>query len=75
MSELTESLQHIGKNIRKMRKYRGMTLQQVSEITGLRPATIGDIENGSSNWTVVSLLKIASALKCQLDIIIQPYDE
>ena len=75
MNEVNEALKSIGSNFRKIRKSKGMTLLEVSEITGLRPATIADIENGNSNWTIVTAMKIASALNCYLDINMTPVED
>lgn len=75
MNQVEESLKSIGSNFRKIRKSKGMTLQEVSDITGLRPATIADIENGNSNWTIISLMKLASALNCYLDISMTPVED
>jgi transcriptional regulator with XRE-family HTH domain len=75
MNPLEEALVHIGTNIRTLRQYRQMTIDQLATKSELRPATISDIENGKSNFEITTLFRISSALNCTLDIILAPYDE
>jgi transcriptional regulator with XRE-family HTH domain len=65
-------LQHVGSNIKEMRKYRQFTQQQLADESGLRLATISDIENGKLNFEINTLVRIASALNCYLDISLSP---
>lgn len=67
MEKLTH-LDQIGKNIRDMRVSREMTQRQLAELSGLRLATISEIENGKANFQFNTLVRIASALKCKLHI-------
>lgn len=68
----TTHLYHIGKMIRTMREFRGMTQQQLAEKANIRQATVNDIENGHSNGTINTIVAIASALNCYLDINFTP---
>jgi len=52
----------IGKNLRRLRKDRGLSLDKVAEITGVSKAMLGQIERGESNPTVSTLWKIANGL-------------
>ena len=61
-------LTHIGQMIRRMREYRGISQEQLAEAASLRRATITDIELGKSNFEVNTLVAIASALGCELDV-------
>jgi transcriptional regulator with XRE-family HTH domain len=60
MKELTVI---IGKNLKMIRTSRGLSLDGVSEMTGISKAMLGQIERGESNPTVATLWKIASGLK------------
>ena len=71
MSELTY-LQHIGNNIKELRKFRKWTQQQLADAAGIRMATISDIEAGKANCEIATLVRIASALNCYLDITFTP---
>ncbi|KZS47054.1 hypothetical protein AWU65_14530 [Paenibacillus glucanolyticus] len=53
----------IGDKIRNVRNARGMTLQQLSETTGLQTSYLGDVERGKRNTSLDSLEKIMNALE------------
>lgn len=65
-------LEHIGKNIKDLRKYREMTQQQLADEAGVRLATISEIESGKANFQFNTLVRITSALNCYLDISFTP---
>lgn len=62
----------IGKTIKQMRQYRGLTQQQLADAATTRQATIADIEAGKTNFEINTLVRIASALNCHLDINLTP---
>lgn len=68
----TTHLEHIGDNIKKLRKYRELTQQELAEAAGVRLATISDIESGKANFQFNTLVRIAAALNCYLDISFTP---
>lgn len=53
----------IAMNLVKLRKNRNLTLDQVSELTGVSKAMLGQIEKGKSTPTVTTLWKIANGLQ------------
>ncbi|MED3728997.1 helix-turn-helix domain-containing protein [Priestia filamentosa] len=58
-----EEIQHIiGNNLMKFRKQRGLSLDHVSELTGVSKAMLAQIEKGKSSPTVTTLWKIANGL-------------
>ncbi|WP_175988278.1 helix-turn-helix domain-containing protein [Bacillus sp. Marseille-Q1617] len=61
----------IGDNIRKIRRERGLSLEQMAESTGVSKAMIGQIERGDSNPTVAILWKIANGLKVSFSSLIE----
>jgi XRE family transcriptional regulator, regulator of sulfur utilization len=61
----------IGENIRKIRRERGLSLEQMAESTGVSKAMIGQIERGDSNPTVAILWKIANGLKVSFSSLIE----
>ena len=61
----------IGDNIRKIRRERGLSLEQMAEQTGVSKAMIGQIERGDSNPTVAILWKIANGLKVSFSSLIE----
>ena len=59
----------IGQAIAAIRKEKGLTQEQLSQITGLDRANIGKIENGRYNVSIDILGKICEALGCRIDIV------
>ena len=55
--------QKIGVNIQKYRKQLGLTQVEVAEIADLSDRAFADIERGTSNMRVDTLLKICAALR------------
>lgn len=61
----------IGKNLKKIRKDRHLTLQQLSDITGVSKSMLGEIERSVTNPTVTVLWKIANGLKIPFSTLIK----
>lgn len=53
----------IGASLRKIRKQRGLSLDDASALTGVSKAMLGQIERGESSPTVSTMWKISSGLK------------
>jgi transcriptional regulator with XRE-family HTH domain len=53
----------IGENLAKLRRKKRLSLDKLSELSGISKAMIGQIERGESNPTVNTLWKIASGLR------------
>lgn len=51
-----------------IRKSKGITQKQLSEMTGLSIATISNIESGENSYTLRSLIKCAEALGYEINI-------
>lgn len=56
----------IGKNIRELRKGRGLTLKQMSRRTKLSVSLLSQIERAESSASVSSLFKVATALDVKI---------
>ncbi len=56
----------IGKNIRELRKQRGLTLKQMARRTKLSVSLLSQIERAESSASVSSLFKVATALDVKL---------
>ncbi len=52
----------VGDKVRSMRKEKGMTLARLSEITGLSPAIVSQIERGRANPSFTTLWQLANGL-------------
>jgi transcriptional regulator with XRE-family HTH domain len=58
-----EYLNAFAKHLKKVRKDKGLTLQEVGKEKGLDLATVQRIEKNSQNITINTLLKLAKGLK------------
>ena len=56
--------------IRAYRGYRGLTLQELSNRTGLAISYISEIERGRKSGSVAAIARIASALGTTLDVLV-----
>ncbi len=65
----------LGKKIRQLRLERGLTIQDVSEKTGLSKGLISQIENEQVSPPISTLMKIANALKVELAYFFMKEDE
>lgn len=61
----------ISKNLKQIRKEKGLTLEELSEISGVSKSMLGEIERGSTNPTILVLWKIADGLKIPLTRLIK----
>ena len=52
----------VGNKVRNMRKDKGMTLAKLSEVTGLSPAIVSQIERGLANPSFTTLAQLAHGL-------------
>lgn len=59
--------QIIGKRIQKIRKSRGYTQQQFSEMVGLSTNYLSDVERGKSSVRLDKLVAIINSLECSAD--------
>ncbi len=62
--------QNIGKNIKRIRNERGLSLEKTAEITGVSKTMLGQIERGESNPTVTTVWKIANGLRLSFSSLI-----
>jgi transcriptional regulator with XRE-family HTH domain len=67
-------LQRLGATIRQYRKQQGFSQKVLAARTGLNYAYISGIERGQRNASVLSLLRIATALDLPLSHLLAPLD-
>jgi len=72
--ELEEELRalEIGKNIRKLRMQKGLTLQNLSDNSGLSKPLLSQIENDIAAPPIATLLKISRAFGVDIGYFFQP---
>ena len=56
--------------IRAFREYRGLTLQELSDRTGLAISYISEIERGRKSGSIAAIARIASALGTTIDVLV-----
>ncbi|MEC0109507.1 helix-turn-helix transcriptional regulator [Paenibacillus taichungensis] len=59
---MTKLRNSVGERIRAIRKAKGLTQQQLAELSGLDDAYIGSVERGERNFSVDTLEKIIVGL-------------
>jgi transcriptional regulator with XRE-family HTH domain len=52
----------VGRNVRRLRKRRGLTQEQFAEVSGFSQQYISSLEKGSRNPTVITLYELSVAL-------------
>lgn len=58
----------VAMRLKAIRKSKGLTLKEVSKISGVPEVTLGNVERLKGITTLPVLVKYASALGCHLDI-------
>jgi HTH-type transcriptional regulator/antitoxin HipB len=66
--QLARDSKQIGNIIRRARKKQGLNQTQLSEKTGLRQATISQVENGRPSARIDTLLALFAALDLELRV-------
>ena len=63
---------NVSENLKKIRKAKGMSLDQVSEQTGVGKSMLAQIERGTANPSLGVLGKITSGLRIEFQCLIDP---
>lgn len=64
---MAEINKQVGQNIRKYRKKKGLSQEDLALEADLHRAYVGQIERGEKNIGLINLEKIANALKISVD--------
>lgn len=65
-----EDFPKVGQNLRELRQDMNLTLDKMSELTGVSKAMLGQIERGDSSPTISTLWKISTGLKINFTTLI-----
>jgi len=67
-----ETCRKLGKNVKKFREEKGMTINELAEKTGLRKEYLKKIEEGKAYGVLLEkhLLKIAKGLNVKLSVLL-----
>jgi transcriptional regulator with XRE-family HTH domain len=63
----------VGGNVRRIRQKKGLTQEQLAEISGFSQQYISGLEQGRRNPTVVTLYELASALGVSHLDLVRPF--
>lgn len=66
-TDMSEFTLIVGKRIRKARKAKDLTLEELAECCGLHPAYIGQLERGERNATIATLESVSYALNVPIE--------
>ena len=67
----TKILIRLGKQLKIIRKEKGLTQEQLAEKVGIHPTYVGKLEGGKSNLSTLLLFKISRALGVKLSKIFE----
>lgn len=73
--EVDPDLVPLGEAVRRFRKARGLTQEDLSGLTELHRNHIGGIERGERNITIKTALSLSRALNVQLTELLAGYDD
>ncbi|WP_247563446.1 helix-turn-helix transcriptional regulator [Bradyrhizobium sp. 188] len=71
----SKAIQALAANLKRLRRERGLTQQQLSAQTGIDQAAISLIENGRSNPTVLMLESLAGTFGVRLVDLLENHPE
>ena len=68
----SKASENLARNLRHLRTARGLTQQQLAELSGVPRPTWANLESGASNPTLSVLVRVATALSVSLEELIGP---
>lgn len=66
ITKMNKIKQRLGDQLKIVRLKKGLTQEQLAELSGLHRTYIGSVERGERNITVKNLYKILLAMNCSL---------
>ncbi len=66
-----DELRQVGNNIKKHRQKRGLTQLDLAAACGMDESAIGRLENGNTNPTLKTLVKLAKALDVSVQALVK----
>lgn len=72
--EFELNMEILGESLRKLRKNKRLTQEQLGKFIGVQKAQISKLENGANSATINTVVKVFQALKAKVIIKIEPAD-
>ena len=69
MQEDNQAAKEVGRRLQRLRKAKGMTVEETAEKAGIRPSTLNAIEGGHYNTGIRQIADIAQALSAHVAIV------
>jgi len=69
--EFELKLDILGEIIRRIRKERNLTQEQLGKLIGVKKAEISKLENNARNMTISNVLRIFNALKAKVKFVVE----
>jgi transcriptional regulator with XRE-family HTH domain len=60
-----------GKNLRKLRKERGLSQEDLAEKAGLHRTYVGSLERGERNPSLLNIVKLSRALDISVTLLLE----
>ncbi len=73
--ELELKIDLVGEMIKTARKQRDLTQEELGKLIGVQKSQISKLENGASNVTIGTMLKVFEALKAKVNFKIELLDK
>ena len=65
----------VGENVARLRREKGLTQEQLADVSGFSQQYISGLERGRRNPTIVTLYELAQALRAShIDLVTPPAD-
>ncbi len=64
---MADVVKKLGERVRRLRKAKGLSQEQLAELSGLHTNYIGQVERGEKNLTIETLQKIVAGLDVSLE--------
>lgn len=68
---MKKDFKYIGENVRKIRKSKNLTLEQLAELVGISESFLGVAERGASGFSTETIIKISDALNVTTDSLLK----
>ena len=75
MSRRQTAAELFGARVRELRKKHGLTQVDIAERLGIPQSRVSEIEGGTRAPTLVTLLRLATALECKPTALVAPFDK